>query len=204
MEFETSTLLWIGGMVITYVAGHSLANGKKKTEVLSLSEKLADANAENETLRKQLADANEEIARLRKVTSPTSSKPEMGANETFIKNINRFTTKLNSLLDASYNSNDWTDDIIDLNNEELTGIWKRIHKNVDSILRIFAMWGIKPENCTSFVGIDNYKEMYTTDTGAYIEKGIRYIVKSPCWILTDNATGKKEIILKGVVAHENN
>lgn len=204
MEFEASTLLWVGGMVATYVAGHFLANGKKKKEISNLSEKLADANVENEKLCTQLADANEEIARLRRGTSPIPPKQEMEAKESFIKNINKFTSKLNSLLDASYNSSDWTDDIVGLNNAELTGIWKRINKNVDSILRIFAMWGLKPEYCTSFAGIDNYKEMYVTDTGACIEKGIRYIVKSPCWILTDNATGKKEIILKGVVEHENN
>lgn len=204
MEFESSTLLWIGGMVVTYAVGYSLANGKKKTNVSNLSEMLAEANAEKEKLRKQLTDANEEIARLRGSANPVTSKQKIGAKETFIKNIKRFTTKLNSLLDNSYNSSDWTDDIIDLNNEELTDLWKRIYKNVDSILRIFAMWGIKPENCTSFVGIDSYKEMYATNTGIGIEKGIRYIVKSPCWILTDNATGKKEIILKGVVEHENN
>lgn len=201
MEFEVNTFLWIGGIIVTYALAHSIANGKKRKEISDLSAKLSDANAEIEKLKKQLFVANAEIERLKRDRDTPPPKP-IGAKEIFIKNISRFTTKFNSLLDGSYNSNNWTDDIIDLNNEELTAYWKNIHNKVDSILRMLAMWGIKPETCSSFVGINSYKKMYFTETGDSIEKGIRYVVKSPCWILTDNATGEKKIILKGVVSHE--
>lgn len=201
MVFQVSTFLWIGGMIITYFIGHSIANGKKTTEIFDLSAKLSDANTEIEKLKKQLSNANTEIEKLKRVQAPPTPK-QIGAKEAFVENIGKFITKLNSLLDGSYNSNNWTDDIIDLNNEELTAYWKKIYNKVNSILRMLAMWGIKPEKCSSFVGINSYKEMYVTDTGDSIEKGIRYIVKSPCWILTDNATGEKKIILKGVVSYE--
>lgn len=200
MIFEVSTFLWIAGMVVTYVVAHSIANSKKKKEISDLSAKLSDANVEIEKLKKQLSATSAEIETLKRGKNPPPPKPT--AKEIFIKNISKFTTNFNSLLDGSYNSNNWTDDIIDLNNEELIVYWKKIYNKVDSILRMLAMWGIKPETCSSFVGVNSYKEMYITETGDSIEKGIRYIVKSPCWILTDNATGEKKIILKGVVSHE--
>ena len=66
------------------------------------------------------------------------------------------------------------------------------------------MWGLKPEYCTSFVATEKDKEMYETLNGEAVIKGYKYVVNSPCWILTDDTQSKKTIVLKGIVTNEDN
>ena len=108
------------------------------------------------------------------------------------------------MLIVTYNSSQWTEIIVDINNDELTNIWKKASKKVDYVLRIFGMWGLKPEYCTSFVANGIEMGMYETINGEAIIKGHKYFVKTPCWILTDDAQSKKTIVLKGTVTDEDN
>ena len=50
----------------------------------------------------------------------------------------------------------------------------------------------------SFVGLEEYKELYENEDGNEIEVGIKYSVVAPCWIHTD-ANNQKSVILKGIV-----
>lgn len=124
------------------------------------------------------------------------------AQKTFLNNVNLFKPKLNTLLDGTYNANDWTEGVVSINNKNLTAFWQQIYKDSNSVLRVLSMWGIKPESCTSFVSNEAYKNMYTKSDGSTIAMNEKYNVVKQCWILTQtNDDGKivKSVLLKGEV-----
>ena len=135
---------------------------------------------------------------------PTTIPPinQMAAKTAFMDNIQRFIPKLNSLLDGSYNGNDWTDDVIDINESNLIEYWKKAYKESRSVLRLLSVWGLKPDMCTSFVCMDLHKEMYDKADGSSIETGLTYKVIKHCWLLTQTKPDgrvEKKVIIKGVV-----
>lgn len=184
----TAVFLWIGGLVAGYLIGRIVTNNKKETEIFSLKERLSITKIEMEKL-------NAEIRTLKSQILPS----EQSAKEAFMANINLFKSNLNTLLNGTYNKDDWDYQIRKINNKELSNYWGKVCQNVDSILRMLAMWGIRSDDCIAFVGIDIYNEMYATSSGVSIENGVHYTVKSPCWVITDTNTGKKQILLKGIV-----
>lgn len=187
--------LWIGGLAAAYVLGHINTANKNKKKITSLTVELSQAKVEAENLKQQLLQEKN-----RRIPSPTPSpKQVQGAKESFISNINLFKQHLNTLLNGMYNCDDWGKLINEINNQELSAYWEKVCCNTDSILRMLAMWGIRPETCTDFVGMEPYKEMYQTTIGDSIENGQHYKVEDPCWIITDNYTGKKQVLLKGIV-----
>ena len=189
-----STCLWTGGVCLAFIAGRS--SGRRKKEFDELQRKVSSLESENAQLK-------DEVKRVQKEQKgDTEKKSYTPAKEDFIKNIDRFLPYLNSLVDGSYNSEMWTDNIIDINNEELMDYWKKIHNKQDSILRLLAMWGIKHDDCNSFVGMNAYVQMYETTDGTPIESGKKYKVIKPCWMITSDRS--KKTLLKGIVEYGNN
>lgn len=126
--------------------------------------------------------------------TPTA-KPSKSAKVAFLENLDRFKALLPTLCDGSFNSSDWTDNIIDIDNDELTMYWKKAHTSVDAWLRLLASWGLKPDNCTSFKAMDVHKKMYVTKNGAEITLGQSYNVIQKCWIQTDSDSHNKVIVM---------
>lgn len=191
---ELSTFLWICGVAAAYFAGNSLAKAKSKAEISALQTQL------NAVKKPGIKEEPRETPK----PAPVKPSKKMSAKEAFVENLDKFVPKLNTLLDGTYNSSQWSEIIVDINNDELTNLWKRANKKVDNVLRIFGMWGLKPEYCTSFVATEKDKEMYETLNGEAVIKGHKYVVKTPCWILTDDTQSKKTIVLKGAVTNEDN
>lgn len=127
--------------------------------------------------------------------SPPPVKPSKSAKVAFLENLDRFKTLLPTLCDGSFNSSDWTDNIIDIDNDELTMYWKKAHTSVDAWLRLLASWGLKPDNCTSFKAMDVHKKMYVTKNGAEITLGQSYNVIQKCWIQTDSDSHNKVVVM---------
>lgn len=188
-----STCLWTGGICLAYVAGRS--SGRRNGEFEELQRKVTSLERENEELKK--AKKSDSVNQNEYV----SKKNYVPAKEDFLKNIDRFLPYLNSLVDGTYNSEVWTDNIIDINNGELMTYWKKIHDNQESILRLLAMWGIKPDNCDSFEGMETYALTYETADGSPIVVGKKYKVIKPCWMITSD--NSKKTLLKGIVEYGN-
>lgn len=122
-------------------------------------------------------------------------KPSKSAKVAFLENLDRFKALLPTLCDGSFNSSDWTDNIIDINNDELTRYWEKAYISVDAWLRLLASWGLKPDNCTSFKAMDVHKKMYVTKNGTEITLGQSYNVIQKCWIQTDSDSRNKVIVM---------
>lgn len=195
---ELSTFLWICGLAAAYYTGSTVSKARSKAEISALQSQLNAAKGQGTGGKKPVTPkpAPEE--------KPYKNENKQSAKEAFVENVKKFVPNLNTLLDGTYNSSQWTEIIVDINNDELTNLWKRANKKSDNVLRIFGMWGLKPEYCTSFVATDKDKEMYETLNGEAVIKGYKYVVKSPCWILTDDTQSKKTIVLKGIVINEDN
>ena len=196
---EVSSILWIGGIAVVAVLGvytiKAASRKKQGGETRVKVEPVIGTEGSTKVLPKQPQPP---------VDPPLPPKPLnlMAAKKAFLNNINRFVSKLNSLCDGTYKSNDWTDDIIDINDEDLMGYWKKIHKDSKAILRVFSGWGLKPEMCSSFVSLEAHKELYTKTDGTPIEVGKNYNVVKQCWVLTEmNSDGKtvKKVLVKGEV-----
>ncbi len=125
----------------------------------------------------------------------TDIKPSKSAKVAFLENLDRFKSLLPTLCNGSFNSSDWTDNIIDINNDELTMYWKKAHTSVDAWLRLLASWGLKPDNCTSFKAMEIHKKMYVTKDGAEIVMGQSYNVIQKCWIQTNSDNQSKVLVL---------
>lgn len=129
------------------------------------------------------------------LSPPPPVKPSKSAKVAFLENIDRFKTLFPTLCDGSFNSSDWTDNIIDIDNDELTMYWKKVHTSVDAWLRLLASWGLKPENCTSFKAMEVHKKMYVTKDGSEIILGQSYNVIQKCWIQTDSDNRNKVLVM---------
>ena len=129
------------------------------------------------------------------LSPPPPVKPSKSAKVAFLENIDRFKTLFPTLCNGSFNSSDWTDNIIDIDNDELTMYWKKAHTSVDAWLRLLASWGLKPENCTSFKAMEVHKKMYVTKDGSEIILGQSYNVIQKCWIQTDSDNRTKVLVM---------
>lgn len=132
------------------------------------------------------------------------AKPSKSAKFAFLDNLDRFKALLPTLCDGTFNSADWTDDIIDINNDELIMYWKKVHKSADSWSRLLASWGLKPDNCMSFIAMEVHKKMYVTLDGAEITLGQSYNVSQKCWIQTDSDNCSKVIVMGKVRINHGN
>ena len=126
---------------------------------------------------------------------PPPPQPSKSAKVAFLENLDRFKALLPTLCDGSFKSSDWTDNIIDIDNDELTMYWKKAHTSVDAWLRLLASWGLKPDNCISFKAMDVHKKMYVTKNGTEITLGQSYNVIQKCWIQTDSDSRNKVIVM---------
>lgn len=188
---QSNTILWIGGIALVAILGIYVFKAsqkgvnKTKSKVIKENDDVIKPNLPSEPKQ------------------PAQPKPlnQMAAKTAFLNNINRFVPRLNSLCDGTYNGNDWIDDIVDINDDDLMFLWKKIYNDSKAIVRILSAWGLKPEMCTSFVCMDAHKDLYTLVDGAAIEVGKQYVVKQQCWILTKNSNGEsvKKVIVKGKV-----
>lgn len=135
---------------------------------------------------------------------PPPPKPSKSAKVAFLENLDRFKALLPTLCDGSFNSSDWTDNIIDIDNDELTMYWKKAHTSVDAWMRLLASWGLKPENCVSFIAMEVHKKMYVTIDGAEITLGQSYNVSQKCWIQTDSDNCSKVLVMGKVRINHGN
>lgn len=137
-------------------------------------------------------------------TLPPPPHPSKSAKVAFLENLDRFKALLPTLCDGSFKSSDWTDNIIDIDNDELTMYWKKAHTSVDAWLRLLASWGLKPENCVSFIAMEVHKKMYVTIDGAEITLGQSYNVSQKCWIQTDSDNCSKVLVMGKVRINHGN
>lgn len=137
-------------------------------------------------------------------TLPPPPHPSKSAKVAFLENLDRFKALLPTLCDGSFNSSDWTDNIIDIDNDELTMYWKKAHTSVDAWMRLLASWGLKPENCVSFIAMEVHKKMYVTIDGAEITLGQSYNVSQKCWIQTDSDNCSKVLVMGKVRINHGN
>lgn len=96
------------------------------------------------------------------------------------------------------NDNDWTSLIVSINNDDLIELWKKSVKRPELWVTYLQTFNIQMDWVDSFVGLEEYKELYENEDGNEIEVGIKYSVVAPCWIHTD-ANNQKSVILKGIV-----
>ena len=199
MEILGTTMIFLGGVAVGSVVGVYTYKAFLRRESLNTQSKNNSTNAQsapqNITLHPE--------GNINDVTTINQTK----AKEAFMNNLNRFIPKMNMLLMEPYQSEEWTDLIIDINDANLIQLWKKIYNNKNSILRVLSSWGIKPDTCTSFVCMDAHKELYLTSENSQLEIGRNYVVTKPYWVLTtQNFEGKieKHIILKGEVNYGTN
>lgn len=183
MEGYTNILI-VGGIVLA-VGLLALVKFTNKTKTKNTKGQ-AKANTIHPTPKYSEAD-------LSKATKQTKA-----AKTSFLENIDRFTPMLTSLSDGSFNASDWTETIVDINNDELTQYWIKANKSADSLCRLLASWGIKSDNCTSFRAMDIHREMYKQVDGSETELGKTYSVVRNCWIMTDSDNTNKVIVF-GIV-----
>lgn len=182
---DYSTLLWIVGITIIVIAGIYIIKKRSSMKFNNLLKK-----AKHNSIEKTESTTQQNQFNL------------IAAKKTFLNNIDKFIPKLDSLCDGTYNHKEWTEKIIEINDENLTSLWKNIFNNKEYILRILSQWGIKPEMCTSFFSLESHKELYIKNDGKDIEAGKKYKVIKQCWVSTQtNNEGKiiKSILTKGKV-----
>ena len=121
------------------------------------------------------------------------------AQKAFFTNLNKFVPLLNG---SKIDLDKWSDAVIDTNDEDLTALWYKMVNRPDLWINQMASWGLKQERCESFTAMDKHIRLYATVNGAEITLGQKYIVKSPCWLLTsqdENGRVIKKVVKKGIV-----
>lgn len=115
------------------------------------------------------------------------------------KNLNKIAPLLRGVTrERITNDNDWTSLIVSINNDDLIELWKKSVKRPELWVTYLQTFNIQMDWVDSFVGLEEYKELYENEDGNEIEVGIKYSVVAPCWIHTD-ANNQKSVILKGIV-----
>lgn len=194
-----------GGLAIGGLLGY-FAKGKVPTK--EASKDSCSLEEENKKLKHEINELQKLVERLQSklddVSTISSNKVEtparkvISAKEAIAENIGLLSPMLKSLLDGTFCPDKWDDVIIDIDNSELASMWGKVRTKTDSILRVLAVWGIRPDFCDSFVSMGEENEMYDLDSGGDVEKGKKYEVLSKCWLLTGDK-GDKSVLLKGIV-----
>lgn len=105
---ELSTILWICGIAVAFIAGTSFAKSKSKKEISSLKSRLSVSNTEIDNLKSQL----------NKTINPTPNN-QVSAKEAFLSNIEKFVPLFSNLEKGRIDWNDWSDVVVDINNNNL-------------------------------------------------------------------------------------
>lgn len=174
---------------------NSLMNiGEMEQDIANLKKEIAN-------LKRQIQENNIVIVNPENVNpknEPTPPQVSKSAKEAFIDNLTLVKPILENLTDGSFQGEKWNELISSLESNELVSIWSRINGKAESVMRILAVWGLKPELCTSFTCTGNEEEMYYEPNSDNLEQGAKYDVVKNCWLLTDNE-GKKSVVVKGKV-----
>ena len=166
-----------------------------------MEQDIANLKKEIANLKRQIQENNIVIVNPEKdkqKNEPTPPQVSKSAKEAFIDNLTFVKPILEDLTDGSFQGEKWNELIASLESNELVSIWSRINGKAESVMRILAVWGLKPELCTSFTCTGNEEEMYYEPNSDNLEQGAKYDVVKNCWLLTDNE-GKKSVVVKGKV-----
>jgi len=125
-------------------------------------------------------------------------KPTLSAKEAFLDNVDKFSAILPQLND-SLNVELWSEQIVDINNPQLTALWKRCLNDTYRWKQLLSSWGLRQDTCKSFTYLNKYSNMYETSDNATPEEGCKYRVIDGCWILTNDNSGDKRIVKKGII-----
>lgn len=166
-----------------------------------IEQDIEDLRKEVLSLKKQIQGG--QIATKEKCANTENLKKEMiisdkSAKEVFTENVNLILPILEDLAGGNFNGDKWIDLIKSLNCKELVSIWSKISGKADSVFRILAVWGFRPELCTSFTCIGNEDVMYKDLNSEKLEQGVKYEVIKKCWLFTGK-DGNKTVVVKGVV-----
>lgn len=108
------------------------------------------------------------------------------AREAFLQNISLFAPLLPRLLSDNMGHAGWQRAVAAVGNPELTAYWKKSRGKSKQWRRILHMWGIEPDRRSVITGDDAEAINYLTVSGEPLEQGRSYVVKSPCWKLTES------------------
>lgn len=100
------------------------------------------------------------------------------------------------------NSQDWSELIVSINNEDLNEMWQDAISRPTLWLTYLQSFGIQKDLTSEFKYISEYDELYSCQNGVKMQVGQTYTVVSPCWIYTDAEKGKI-VALKGIVTEKN-
>lgn len=124
------------------------------------------------------------------------------AQQAFIDNLDKILPFFSGVSSIQIDRDGLTDAIIDINDEDLVSLWRRMIDRPELWINQMAAWGVKPESCISFVAMPKHQEMYSVSDGTNVELGKKYLVKSACWVRTitkQDGSVAKEIVRKGIV-----
>lgn len=124
--------------------------------------------------------------------------PTQSAKDAFISNVDKFSTILPQL-NGSLDIESWTEQIVDINNPQLTALWKRCLKNIAVWKQMLSSWGLRQDTCKNFTFLEKYTNMYDTSDNSTPTVGCKYRVIDGCWILTDDNSGNKHVVKKGII-----
>lgn len=174
-----------------------------ENEVRSIKTDLRIQKEEMDALKKDIHKANDVSSESKTECSTKGAQPTVkSAKDVILDNIAVVKPFLQDLTGESFEGNKWNDLISSLNNKELNDVWPKIKTKADSVLRILAFWGFRPELCTSFTCTGSENTMYEIPESDNFVVGAKYSVVSKCWIYTD-ASGSKQVLIKGSVKKAN-
>lgn len=135
--------------------------------------------------------------------SRIKASPNMvNAQRAFLSNIPKMMPFFKGVEEITIDKEGLTDTIIDVNDDDLIGLWKLLKNRPEYFIDIISSWGVSPERCMELVATNNTKNQYNTYDGSVIEPGVRYRVTDACWFQTiSNAEGKSEklVVKKGLI-----
>lgn len=154
----------------------------------SLRDKTNGKKCSNSTKHKLLED------------KPKVEKKWEPAEVAFKNNLNQFVTLLRGVTSNSItNKEDWTNIIVEINNDDLIDMWKEGINRPELWVTYLQTFNVQMDWVESFVSVHEYREMYDVYEGGELELGEKYYVKSPCWLYTDS-DNRKTVLLKGKVS----
>ena len=126
------------------------------------------------------------------------------AQRAFVENLDKLLPYFSGVTEIIVDKQGLTETIIDINNDDLIAIWRKMSDRTDLWLNQMAAWGVKPDLCQSFVAMEKHKALYMTTDNSELVLGEKYMVTSACWILTTNEDGKsiKKVVKKGIVTKQ--
>ena len=123
------------------------------------------------------------------------------AKVAFINNLSRLMPFFSGVSEIKIDRENLTDVIIDINDEDLTGLWNKMVNRPELWINQMAAWGVAPDTRQEFMAMEKHLELYSTKQGETIEIGKQYKVLSACWILTttdDKGASTKKVVKKGI------